>query len=87
LGALVLIPASAEAQFVLPWWSEPIITEADARAIAMQNGMATVEEVDLELDGDWEVDGLMANGRELELEIDGQSGAINDRDEDVDWPF
>ena len=58
------------------------VTEADARAIAMFNGMVEVEDVDHRIwDGDFEVDGEDASGDDLEITIDGQTGAVLEIDD------
>lgn len=49
----------------------------DARDIAMMNGVAVVEGVDQRWrDGHYEVEGMDAMGEDLEITIDGQTGAV-----------
>ncbi len=47
----------------------------EAIAIARDNGMATVDEVDRD-DGKWEIEGRDANGRELEIDISIATGEV-----------
>jgi len=53
----------------------------DARAIAMMNGLATVEDVDRTWGGDFEVEGEDVSGRHLEVTIDADSGAVLEIDD------
>lgn len=82
LGALALAPASAMA-FVWPW-NPPAIPEAEARMIAMSNGVASIDDIDGTMDGDWSVEGHDMHGNEVELTIDGSTGAIENAEMDAD---
>jgi hypothetical protein len=73
-GALVLSPAAAMA-FVWPF-AQPSVPEEEARAIAWGQGVAVVDDIDGTLDADWHVRGKDEFGNEVELVIDGQTGAI-----------
>jgi len=55
--------------------SKGTISVEDARRIASENGMKTFKELEID-DGHWEVEGRDANGRELEIRIDGRTGAV-----------
>ncbi|MAA75373.1 MAG: hypothetical protein CMN28_11785 [Salinisphaeraceae bacterium] len=57
------------------------VDHGQAAQIAAGAGMATIEEMERD-DGYWEVEGYTAKGCEIELEIDGQSGAIVEREID-----
>ena len=61
--------------FVWPF-NRPAIPEHDARMIAMDYGVATVTDIDGTLDGDWKIDGYDGYGREVEMVIDGRTGAV-----------
>ena len=50
--------------------------------IALQNGIKTVHDVDLEDDGDWQIEGRDADGRELEIELSATDGSIRKIDRD-----
>ncbi len=54
----------------------------DARVIAMMNGVAVVESVDKRWwDGHYEVEGMDAMGEDLEVTIDGETGAVMEIDD------
>ena len=54
----------------------------DARAIAMMNGLVTVEDVNTRWrDGTYEVDGTDASGEDLEITIDAATGEVLDIDD------
>ena len=58
------------------------LTEQDAVAIAMMHGIVTVEDVDSRMwDGNFEVEGEDASGNDLEITIDGQTGAVLEIDD------
>ncbi len=58
------------------------LTEDDAVAIAMMNGIVTVEDVDDRFwDGHFEVEGDDASGNDLEITIDGETGAVLEIDD------
>jgi uncharacterized membrane protein YkoI len=59
---------------VTPAVAEPVSIE-DVRALAFDKGIVKIEEVELD-DGVWEVEGYDANGREIEMKVDGASGQI-----------
>ncbi len=80
VAALLVAPASAMA-----WvWPAPALSEDAARAIAWQEGITTVTDIDATIDGDWDVEGLNSAGHEVELEIDGTTGMIEDIETDTD---
>jgi Peptidase propeptide and YPEB domain len=75
-SALILAPAAAMA-FVWPFpFSHPSMPEEAARAIAIDHGFATIDDIDGTIDGDWHIEGKDAYGNELELTIDGSTGAV-----------
>jgi hypothetical protein len=93
-AALVLAPAAALAQTVIP--EPPMIggleivaiapagplTEQDAAEIAMMNGMAVVEDVDVRMwDGNFKVEGTDITGEELVMRIDHDTGQILEIDD------
>lgn len=82
LGALILAPATAMA-FVWPW-NPPSLPEAEARAIATANGVALISDIDGTVDGDWSIEGTDAWGHEVELVIDGETGAIESAEMEAD---
>ena len=51
------------------------VTAEQAIEIAKQQGMVKVDEVDRD-DGKWEVEGKDASGREIEVDIDANSGSV-----------
>jgi uncharacterized membrane protein YkoI len=51
------------------------VSAGQAVAIAATVGLVRVEEVDCD-DGEWEVEGWNAAGREMEVEIDARTGQI-----------
>jgi hypothetical protein len=54
----------------------------DARAIAMMNGLVTVEDVNTRWrDGDFEVEGEDASGNHMEIRIDAETGAVLEIDD------
>ncbi len=81
LGMLMLAaPASAQTG---PQPTQPIasITAEQAIEIAKQQGVVTVKEVDRD-DGEWEVEGRDASGREIEVDIDAKTGKVLKVDRD-----
>ena len=96
-GALILAPVAASAQMVigeppimaeeemmvapLPPMGGPLDAEG-AAMIAMANGIATVEDVDHRFwDGNFEVEGIDVTGEDVELLIDGATGAVLEVDD------
>jgi hypothetical protein len=96
-GALILAPVAASAQMVigeppvmaeeemmvapLPPMGGPL-DEEGAAMIAMANGIATVEDVDHRFwDGNFEVEGTDVTGEDVELLIDGSTGAVLEVDD------
>jgi hypothetical protein len=58
------------------------LTEEDAAQIAMMNGVVTVDDVDHRMwDGNFEVEGDDGTGNDIEVLIDGESGAVIDIDD------
>jgi hypothetical protein len=74
VGALVLSPAAAMA-WVWPF-APPSLPEDAAVAIAMDQGVMVIDDIDGTLDADWHIRGKDAWGHEVELVIDGETGAI-----------
>lgn len=69
----------AEPMLVMP--VAPLTAE-DAAMIAMANGIVTVEDVDHRIwDGNFEVEGDDAYGDNLEILVDGQTGAVLEIDD------
>lgn len=56
------------------------LVEEDAVAIAMLNGLVSVDEVDEDWNGDYKVDGNDASGDDIEMTIDGETGEVLDVD-------
>jgi hypothetical protein len=82
VGALVLSPAAAMA-FVWPF-APPSLPEDAAVAIAMDQGMIVIDDIDGTLDADWHVRGKDEWGNEVELVIDGETGAIERAEMDAE---
>jgi hypothetical protein len=58
------------------------VTDDVARMIAMANGIVEVEDVDEHFwNGNFEVEGTDASGNDLEITIDGQTGAVLEVDD------
>ena len=55
--------------------AQPAITMEEARRIAIDNGMARIEEIELE-DGLWELDGRDNAGAEIGIDIRASDGTI-----------
>ncbi len=72
LGALMLAPSAAFAWFPF----QPDLPEDVAREIAYQHGVVIIEDVSRTFDADWEIEGFDDLGNEVELVIDGRTGAI-----------
>jgi hypothetical protein len=73
-SVLILVPAAAMA-FVWPF-AAPSISEDQARAIAWDQGVAVIDDIDGTLDADWRIEGKDQWGHEVELVIDGKTGAV-----------
>jgi uncharacterized membrane protein YkoI len=58
------------------------ISRDQAIAIARQNGMTDVREIDLDDNDEWELEGRQANGREIEIEISAKDGRIKEIERD-----
>lgn len=74
IAAVALSPAAASA-FVWPF-APPALPEETAVMIAMENGVAMVDDIDGTLDADWHVEGKDAWGHDIEMVIDGETGAV-----------
>jgi hypothetical protein len=74
-GALALSPAAAMAAWVWPF-APPSLPEDAAVAIAMDNGVMVIDDINGTLDADWHIQGRDDLGNEVELVIDGATGAI-----------
>lgn len=72
IGALTLASATAMAWFPF----QPSLPEQAARDIAFQNGVVTIDDVDPTVDADWKVEGRDEWGHEVQIIIDGETGAI-----------
>lgn len=96
LCSLALAAAPAMAQIVIPEpepmeamepamdpaMSGGMMTEEDARAVAMMNGMAAIEDVDTQfMTGNFEVEGTDAAGKDMEMTIDAHTGAVLEMDD------
>jgi len=70
-----LIAAAAVTTMVAgPAWAQKISME-QAKKLAADNGMTTVTEAEYD-DGKWELEGRDASNRKLEIDLDGNTGAI-----------
>ena len=58
------------------------INHLRAIEIAKANGVVTVDEIDLDEDDEWEVEGRDANGREIEVELSARDGKVKEIDRD-----
>jgi hypothetical protein len=52
------------------------LPEEEARLIAMDYGVLNIEDASPTIDGDWEIEGTDGMGAEVELIIDGTTGAV-----------
>ena len=50
--------------------------------IAKSHGVVTVQEVDLEDNHEWKVEGRDADGREIEVELSARDGKVREIDRD-----
>ncbi len=66
LGMLLAMPALAQT---------PATGIDDALRIARDNGVATVTKIELD-DGKWEVEGMNADQRKIEIDIDPATGKV-----------
>jgi hypothetical protein len=82
IGALILSPAAAMA-WVWPF-APPSLPEDAAVAIAMDQGVMVIDDIDGTLDADWHIRGKDAWGNEVELVIDGATGAIERAEMDAE---
>jgi uncharacterized membrane protein YkoI len=51
------------------------VSEQQARQIAAQRGIVNITEIERD-DGKWEIEGRDKEGREIEIEIHGQTGEV-----------
>ena len=51
------------------------VTEQQARQIAAERGIVKITEIERD-DGKWEIEGRDAQGREIEIDIHGQTGEV-----------
>ena len=51
------------------------VTEQQARQIAAERGIVKITEIERD-DGKWEIEGRDAQGREIEIDIHGQTGKV-----------
>ncbi|MFN3609184.1 MAG: PepSY domain-containing protein [Hyphomonas sp.] len=87
-AALIAIALAAPAPFALAQGAATDLLSSD-RAIEIATSKGMVHVLDIELDdGEWEIEGCTADGRELELDIHSRTGDILkydlDRDTDAD---
>lgn len=75
LGLAVLLAAPALPAFAQATPAAPAISIDDARRIATQQGIAKIEEIELD-DGKWEVEGRDSGGYEIEVDIRASDGLI-----------
>lgn len=59
------------------------LSRDDAAQIARAEGMSRIKETERD-DGKWEMEGCTRDGREIEIDIDGRSGAILELEIDED---
>lgn len=59
------------------------VSREEAVQIARAEGMTRVKEIERD-DGKWELEGCTRNGREIEIDIHGRTGAILDLEIDED---
>ncbi|KCZ99764.1 hypothetical protein HPO_05235 [Hyphomonas polymorpha PS728] len=59
------------------------ISREEAVRIARAEGMTRVKEIERD-DGKWELEGCTRNGREIEIDIHGRTGAVLDLEIDED---
>lgn len=59
------------------------LSRNDAIQIARAEGMSRIKETERD-DGKWEMEGCTRDGREIEIDIDGRSGAILELEIDED---
>jgi len=57
-----------------PAWAQKVSME-QARKLAADNGMTTVTAAEYD-DGKWEIEGRDASNRKMELDFDGETGAV-----------
>jgi hypothetical protein len=50
----------------------------------MEYGVATITDIDGTLDADWQIEGVDAMGNDVELTIDGVTGAVEQAEMDSD---
>jgi hypothetical protein len=63
------------AALVLPASAKSHLTVEDARLIAFNHGIVSIEEIELD-DGVWEIEGDDASGHEIRIEVEAWSGRI-----------
>ncbi|MFN4183272.1 MAG: PepSY domain-containing protein [Hyphomonas sp.] len=87
-ATLIAIAMSVPASFALAQGAgSDTISREQAIEIAEKKGMVHVLEIELD-DGEWEIEGCNAEGRELEIDVHSRTGEILkydlDRDKDDD---
>lgn len=85
IASLALLTAAAPAPLALAGDDEGLrggiaergdtFSHDDAARIARAEGMSRITETEQD-DGKWELEGCTRDGREIEIDIDGRSGAI-----------
>lgn len=73
LIALALILGTAAGSAA--WAQQFKVTEEQARKIAADRGIVRITEIERD-DGKWEIEGRDAQGREIEIDIHGQTGEV-----------
>jgi hypothetical protein len=74
LASVAAVPATAFAQFWLPF--SPALPEENARMIAAMHGVVLVVDASPTIDSDWLIEGNNFYGQEIEMVIDGTTGAV-----------
>lgn len=60
----------------------PAISMEEARLIAADAGVVTIESIEMDDDGRWEIDGRDSAGQEMDIDIDATTGRIVNLDVD-----
>lgn len=87
-AALIAIALAAPAPLALAQGTtSDLLSQERATEIATQQGMVRVLDIELD-DGEWEIEGCTADGRELEIDVHSRTGDVVkydlDRDKDDD---
>lgn len=85
-AALIALALAAPAPLALAQGATgDVLSREQAIGIAAEQGMVHVLEIELD-DGEWEIEGCTADGRELEIDIHSHTGEVlkYDLDQDTD---